>query len=259
MARRGLMTALQAALAGAGGFGQGVVAQRERERKKVLDDEERERRKMLDAAGLRAEERDIFKMGGTAIARQGEDVAGSVPSSIPLSGVGDAFAAAERAGGPATGRGAFRQSVPGGQSFIIPSMAEQEAVRENSRIAALDAALAGITEKELPTRFRPLIRAGLMTPGQAMAAAQPETPKTPTDPNLLLSRQMSVNSRLAQTYVEAAGGDANKAFQAYQAENPTGKVSRREFDAAATRFSKGMGATAAIDQFLTRLGLPPVE
>jgi hypothetical protein len=59
---------------------------------------------------------------------------------------------------------------------------------------------------------------------------------------------MSVNSRLAQTYVEASGGDAEKAFQAYQAENPTGRVSRREFDAAATRLKRGMGSDAMAAQ-----------
>lgn len=52
MARRGLATALQAALAGFGGYGQGVVAQRERAQKLTQAEEERKRREMLDILDL---------------------------------------------------------------------------------------------------------------------------------------------------------------------------------------------------------------
>jgi len=52
MARRGLATALQAALAGFGGYGQGVIAQRERQQKLSQAEEERKRREMLDILDL---------------------------------------------------------------------------------------------------------------------------------------------------------------------------------------------------------------
>lgn len=126
MARRGVMTALQAALAGIGGAAGGYVEQQERKRKQLQEEEDRKRRQALDEAGIRAEQREIARMGGTQIAGMGEQVAGPVPSAIPLSGVGNAFAAAEQAGGPATSRGAMRQTV-GGQTFMLPSAAETRA------------------------------------------------------------------------------------------------------------------------------------
>lgn len=49
MARRGLATALQAALAGFGGYGQGVIAQREREQKRIREGEEAKRQALRDA------------------------------------------------------------------------------------------------------------------------------------------------------------------------------------------------------------------
>lgn len=126
MARRGVMTALQAALAGIGGAAGGLVQQEELKRRRQEEDEERKRRQALEEAGIRAEQRDILRSGGTQIAGMGEQVAGPVPSAIPLSGVGNAFAAAEQAGGPATSRGAMRQTV-GGQTFMLPSAAETRA------------------------------------------------------------------------------------------------------------------------------------
>jgi len=126
MARRGVMTALQAALAGIGGAAGGYVQMEERKRKQQMEDEERKRRQALEEAGIRAEQRDILRSGGTQIAGMGEEVAGPVPSAIPLSGVGNAFAAAEQAGGPASSRGAMRQTV-GGQTFMLPSAAETRA------------------------------------------------------------------------------------------------------------------------------------
>jgi hypothetical protein len=111
-----------------------VLTQRETERKRLTEEQERERQKMLDAAGLRSEQRAIRSLGGTQVARAGEQVAGPMPSAIPLSGVGNAFAAAEKAGGPATSRGALRQEV-GGESFILPSMAEMEAMASERKQA----------------------------------------------------------------------------------------------------------------------------
>lgn len=140
MARRGVMTALQAALAGIGGAAGGYVQQEELKRKRQIEDEERKQRQAaLEAglqAGIRSEQRDILKLGGTRIAGMGEQVAGPVPSAIPLSGVGNAFAAAEAAGGPATSRGALRQTV-GESSFMLPGEGERTArERETTRAFA---------------------------------------------------------------------------------------------------------------------------
>ena len=137
MARRGVMTALQAALAGIGGAAGGYVQMEETKRKRMVEDEERKQRQAaLEAglqAGIRAEQRDILRSGGTQIAGLGEQVAGPVPSAIPLSGVGNAFAAAEQAGGPASSRGAMRQTV-GGQTFMLPGAAETQATALESAL-----------------------------------------------------------------------------------------------------------------------------
>jgi hypothetical protein len=137
MARRGLMTALQAALAGAAGAAGGYAQQQELERKRIREEEDRKERAAAAAAGLRAEQRTIRSLGGAQIAGMGEQVAGPMPSAIPLSGVGNAFAEAEKAaGGMATSRGALRQDV-GGTNFILPSMEEVEARQaERTRTAA---------------------------------------------------------------------------------------------------------------------------
>ncbi len=140
MARRGVMTALQAALAGIGGAAGGYVQMEETKRKRMVEDEERKQRQSaLEAglqAGIRSEQRDILKLGGTRIAGMGEQVAGPVPSVIPLSGVGNALAAAEATGGPATSRGALRQIV-GESSFMLPGEGERTArERETTRAFA---------------------------------------------------------------------------------------------------------------------------
>ena len=153
MARRGVMTALQAALAGIGGAAGGYVQMEETKRKRMVEDEERKQRQAaLEAglqAGIRQEQRDILKGGGTRIAGMGEEVAGPVPSAIPLSGVGNAFAAAEQAGGPASSRGAMRQEV-GGQAFMFPGAAEQDesALRRSLRVTEETGALKSRQDRE---------------------------------------------------------------------------------------------------------------
>jgi hypothetical protein len=135
MARRGALTALQAVLAGISGGAGGYIQQQEMERRKQKDEQEKARQAEADAAGVRAEQRAIRSIGGTQVARAGEQVAGPMPSAIPLSGVGNAFAAAEKAGGPATSRGALRQEV-GGESFMLPSVMEMEALASERKKAS---------------------------------------------------------------------------------------------------------------------------
>ncbi len=153
MARRGVMTALQAALAGIGGAAGGYVQMEETKRKRMVEDEERKQRQSaLEAglqAGIRSEQRDILKGGGTRIAGMSEQVAGPVPSIIPLSGVGNAFAAAEAAGGPATSRGALRQTV-GESSFLLPGAAEQDesALRRSLRVTEETGAVKSRQDRE---------------------------------------------------------------------------------------------------------------
>ena len=169
MARRGALTALQAVLAGISGGAGGYIQQQEMERRKKKDEEEKARQAAADAAGVRAEQRTIRSLGGTQVARAGEAVAGPMPSAIPLSGVGNAFAAAERAGGPATSRGALRQEV-GGETFILPSLAEmeaqktvkEEATRERKQNALL-ATLRNVPTGLITTAERPLIEQGILS------------------------------------------------------------------------------------------------
>jgi len=147
------MTALQAALAGIGGAAGGYVQMEETKRKRMVEDEERKQRQSaLEAglqAGIRSEQRDILKGGGTRIAGMSEQVAGPVPSIIPLSGVGNAFAAAEAAGGPATSRGALRQTV-GESSFLLPGAAEQDesALRRSLRVTEETGAVKSRQDRE---------------------------------------------------------------------------------------------------------------
>lgn len=84
MARRGVMTALQAALAGIGGAAGGVVQQEELKRRRKAEDEARTRQEMLDRAGLR--ERNF--MTAEQLARQqmqGARTTGSVVQNALLS------------------------------------------------------------------------------------------------------------------------------------------------------------------------------
>lgn len=136
---RGLATALQAALAGVAGGASGYAQYQAQERKRLQEEEERKRRDALDAAAqaanLRSEQREVFKMGGTRMARAGESVAGQIPSAVPLEGLGvAAIEQAELGAGPSSSMGGFRQTI-GGDTFALPGMAELESRRQQSSIA----------------------------------------------------------------------------------------------------------------------------
>lgn len=133
------MTALQAALAGVAGGAQGYAQYQAQERKRLQEEEERKRRDALDAAAqaanIRSEQREVFKMGGTRMARAGESVAGQIPSVVPLAGPGVAeMERAEMEAGPASSMGGFRQTI-GGETFALPGMAELESRRQQSALA----------------------------------------------------------------------------------------------------------------------------
>lgn len=84
MARRNVMTALQAALAGIGGAASGYVQQQERKRQRELEERERTRQEMLDVVGL--QERGF--MSPEQLARQqerGVKTTGSVVQNALLS------------------------------------------------------------------------------------------------------------------------------------------------------------------------------
>jgi len=128
------MTALQAALAGAGGFGQGVIAQREMERKRTLEDEERKRRQALDIADL--QERGYMSPEQLAKSReQAAPATGRVVQSALLS----ALSPSRPAPMPSTAdigtvmeTAALRQPTAGEQRL---SMYGQEFVRPESPLA----------------------------------------------------------------------------------------------------------------------------
>ena len=122
MARRGLATALQAALAGFGGYGQGVIAQRERERKQTLEKKTLERQDLMDMLTL---SREPLVTPGPLATRAPVPTtppklaAGAPPSSIPLPGradFGTAMQALEREEAQPSGTVPFRI---GDQTFNV--------------------------------------------------------------------------------------------------------------------------------------------
>jgi hypothetical protein len=87
------MTALQAALAGAGGFGQGVLTQRETERKRTKEEQDRARQEAMDAEQRRQYEEGKTERQSMNIANlissgkaveMRDEPAGLPPSVIPL-------------------------------------------------------------------------------------------------------------------------------------------------------------------------------
>lgn len=135
MARRGALTALQAVLAGVSGGAQGYVQQQELERKRQQERAAQEERDAERARMLRGEARDIVRLGGKPVAQAGQEVAGPIPSAVPLTAPGlSALDAAMAAGGPSTSRGAFRQELPGIGTFMLPSAEEQQAIGDQRAI-----------------------------------------------------------------------------------------------------------------------------
>ena len=147
MARRGALTALQAALAGVSGGAQGYIQQRELERKREQEKAQQERQTLMDTISLF--EKGAFEAGPIAtrapsapprtLAAAGEEVKAPRPSmgAIPLAGVGSeamqqAAAGLERyeTGGP----GAMTFEL-GGRRLALPSAATLRAEEAQDRLS----------------------------------------------------------------------------------------------------------------------------
>jgi hypothetical protein len=133
MARRGLATALQAALAGFGGYGQGVIAQRERQQKLSQAEEERKRREMLDI--LDVQERGYMRPEQLVQARQ---EAAAPTSRVAQSAILSALSPTRPAPLPSTAdiatvmeTAALRQPLAGQQRITVGG---QEYVRPEAPI-----------------------------------------------------------------------------------------------------------------------------
>lgn len=146
MARRGVMTALQAALAGIGGAAGGYVQMEETKRRRQQEEEARKRQQLMDTLSLF--EKGAMEVGPIAtraprpaqpIAAAGQAVAAPPQmGAIPLAGVGqEAMQAAERGldrfetGGP----GALRFEM-GGRQMALPTAATRRAEAEQDALSA---------------------------------------------------------------------------------------------------------------------------
>lgn len=247
MARRGLATALQAALAGFGGYGQGVIAQRERAQKQQAEKEAKEARDFEAILGIK---RSGLKRLQPGVQEPGYESVGT-------------FRGVEY--GAPTPETQARLEQEAATSSALRSATAQETVRQQmftKNLPVLRKVLDELPKGLITGAERNLIESGKMTDAQVAGLITSRTdamrrPQTaPTDPNIARQRQLGINRQEAQTYVEAFGGDVEKAFAAYKMDNPTGTISRRDFDAAATRLNRGMGADAAISQFLTGINFP---
>ena len=242
MARRGVMTALQAALAGIGGAAGGYVQMEERKRKQLAEEREAEAQDFA---------RQVSMVQGRIRPRQ-PAAPGAAPST-DFAPVG-------------TFRGVEYEAMTP-QAIA----AEASAAKLAGTKAETEARVKSVTDildrpefrKSIPDNLRSAIIAGAAgTPGmptlmQAMDYNKPKTPAS-VDPMIAQQRQSLANTRTAQSYVEAAQGDAVKAYNDYKAQNPTAPIPEREFQAAAYRLKNksGDGVQALVNYLLTGGGLP---
>lgn len=119
MARRGAMTAIQAALAGLSGGAAGYVRQRELQKEQDRLKKQEERQQRIDIL-------DLLERGGVTQAAPGESITGPVPSAVPMvAPQREAMAAALQAAGPRTGAGSEMFNI-GGTSILMPSKAQRD-------------------------------------------------------------------------------------------------------------------------------------
>ena len=131
MARRGALTAIQAALAGLSGGAAGYVRQKEMQREQDRLKAQEERQKRMDIM-------DLLERGGVTQAAPGESITGPVPSAVPMvAPQREAMAAALQTAGPRTATGSEMFNI-GGTSILMPSKAQRDLQGQQR---ALDAAI----------------------------------------------------------------------------------------------------------------------
>lgn len=245
MARRNVMTALQAALAGIGGAASGYVQQEERKRKQLAEERESEAQDFA---------RQVAMLQGRVRVRQPS--APSVPGGPPP--------------GPSKYApvGTFRGVE---YEAMTPEAiaAEASEARLAGSKAEMEARVKSVTDildrpefrKSIPDNIRSAIIAGAAgVPGmptlmQGLDYNKPRTP-TPVSPDIARQRTATANRQMAQTYVEAANGDAEQAYKNYMAENPASPIPKREFTAAGYRLKSKSPYSIDIPTFGSTL-FPP--
>lgn len=255
--RRGLATALQTALSAAAGGFAGLAQQQEAKR-------QQERQRAMDLMG-------ILQAGGR--------LEGSAPAAIgpAPTGVGANGKLTSKAAPPPPTAQETAIDVPGIGRVMMggPTPAEQRALARQAATlasqqgaaakqrATLQEVLGSFSESEIPSRYRRAISSGVMSdivPALTQARAGRAPAGSPGAPSLATSRLISASNAEADVYVQAAGGDAAKAEEQYKRDNPTGLLSSRYFQAAATRFQRRASYGGDPMEALIRAGyIPPQE
>lgn len=233
MARRGALTALQAVLAGVSGGAQGLVQQREMERKRQQEQADREEQQAMNVASLY--ERGF--MTPEQFAKKQDELKATEPA---------------------------QRLTLGGQEYVRPRTPEEAAMRremlrdtlaqkgkaqESKQASSALASVLGQYGEQIRLEDRPAVMTGAMTLTQALERAQGRQP-APVDPMVARQRQSLLESRTAQSYVEAAQGDAARAYADYKSQNPTAPIPEREFKSAAYRIRNRMSGNADAIQML---------
>jgi hypothetical protein len=264
--RRGLSIALQTALGALSGAAGGYAQQEEMKRKREREGKEAEERRALNLASLygqgfqtaeqKAQQEEQMGMAGARLLSAMKSGARVTDQDVNL-----LSQAAVTKGRPA-GRITY-----GGQELELPetrqsreerlqSLAadrlrlakEQEARTERS---ALDTVLSAYGSKIRP-EDRVAIMTGNLTLSQALERGTPRQP-APVDPVVARQRQSLLESRTAQSYVEAAQGDAVKAYADYKAQNPRAPIPEREFKSAAYRLQNKTTNADAVSALVNML------
>jgi len=246
--RRGLATALQAALSAAAGGFAGLAQQQEAKR-------QQERQRAMDLMG-------ILQAGGRLDGSEPAAI-GPAPTGIGAGGKLTSKAAPPPPPAqetaidiPGIGRVMMGGPTPSERRAMARSAAEAQAEqgKEAKKLTALQDALSSFTESQLPSRYRQAVSSGAMSLDAALDQARGRV-TTPTDTSLTQSRAISASNDEADVYVQAANGDAAEAERRYKTENPRGTLSSRYFQAAATRFRQRSSAATSLADALRKYGL----
>jgi hypothetical protein len=267
-----LSIALQTALGALSGAAGGYAQQEEMKRKRELEGKEAEERRALNLANLY---RGGFKTA-EQMAQQEEQMgmAGARLLSSMKGGtrVTDQDVNMLSQAATTKGRPAGRITY-GGQELVLPETEQDREERLQSlsadrlrlakerEVAAersvLDTVLSAYANKIKP-EDKAAIMSGRLTLAQALERGTPRQ-LAPVDPMITQQRQSLLSSRTAQSYVEAAGGDAQKGYDAYKAENPKAPISKREFDAAAYRLKNRSANSADMVGAIVNSLFPPQQ